>query len=131
MSIGLAYTSQAGSTYNVVFSQFSGAEIARVYDGSAEFQRGSNGTQLLTGRAGRQKHIWAIAGPLANAKAVVLDQLFQAWDADRAAGHPAAIGITDETFGASMTTSAVISTPPSFARSGPQMMVASIGLTEV
>lgn len=129
--IGIAYTSQAGQSYNVVFDQFSGAEIARVYDASAEFRRSSNGTQLLTGRAGKQKHIWAVAGLIQTSQAVVLDEMFQAWDTDRSAGHAAAVGVTDETFGATFTASAVISTPPTFSRSGPHLTTASIGLTEV
>ncbi len=129
--IGLAYTSQAGQTYNIVFDQFSGAEIARVYDAGAQFQRGSNGTQLLTGRAGRQKMIWGLSGLLQTAEAVTLDEMFQAWDLDRAAGHAVAVGITDETFGATINAAAVISTPPSFSRSGPHLTSASIGLTEV
>ena len=132
-SIGIAYTEQGGSgqTYNVVMDTFSGAEIARVYDASAEFERGISGQQVVTGRPGRQKFIWAISAVVTKAKAKEIDDAFRAWDADRATGLAAAVGITDETLFDPITTSAVFSTPPSYIRMNHNTFTVAFGLTEV
>jgi hypothetical protein len=129
-AIGVAY-SGGGSTYNVVVRLFSGGEIARTYEASAAFQRGVSGQQLITGSPGRQKFIWAVSGLLPEAEAKELDDMFKAWDADRATGQAAAVGVTDETLFASLSTSAIFSTPPSFIRSGPHHFTVSFGLAEV
>ena len=125
-SIGVAY-----STYNVVFDLFSGGEVARIFDSSATFSRGASGQQLISGNSSRQKYIWAVSGLLTEADAVNIEEMFKAWDTDRASGAAAAIGVTDQTFGASVTTSAIFSTPPSFIRTGPGHFTVAFGLTEV
>lgn len=125
-SIGVAY-----STYNVVFDQFSGAEIARTFDGSAQFTRGVSGQQVLTGNSARQKYIWGISGLLTEADAIKIDEMFKAWDLDRSSGLTAAIGVTDQTFGADVIAAAIFSTPPSFIRTGPLYYTVAFGLTEV
>lgn len=131
-SIGLSYTPQSGSpVYNIVFDRFSDAEIARTYAGTASFSRGVAGSSVLSGPPVRQRYIWAISATLKNSEAQSLDAMFRAWDADRAAGHAAAIGIVDETFGDRVAASAVITTPPTFGKQGPALMGISIGLTEV
>jgi len=130
-SIGVAYTSQAGDAYNVVIDLFSGGEAARTYDGSVAFSRGVSGQQILQGRPGRQKYIWAISGVLTEAKAKELDDCFKAWDQDRTTGIAAAVGITDQTLFDSLTTSAVFSTPPTYIRFGPNDFSVAFGLTEV
>lgn len=125
-AIGVAY-----STYNVVIDLFSGGEVARTYDGSAAFTRGASGQQLLTGRSSRQKYIWAISGLLTEADALKIDDMFKAWDLDRSSGQAAAIGVTDQTFGTAVVTTAIFSTPPSFIRTGPLHFTVAFGLTEV
>ncbi|MBP47147.1 MAG: hypothetical protein CMH53_04345 [Myxococcales bacterium] len=131
-AIGVAYASQSGGgTYNVVIDLFSGGEVARAYESTAQFSRGVSGQQIITGRPGRQKFIWAISGLLAEADAKELDDMFKAWDTDRSAGLAAAVGITDETLFDTLTSSAVFSTPPSFIRTGPNHLTASFGLAEV
>lgn len=124
-SIGVAY-----STYNVVFDLFSGGEVARTFDGSATFTRGVSGQQLVTGNS-RQKYIWAVSGLLPEADAVKIEEMFKAWDLDRSSGQPAAIGVTDQTFGTAITTTAIFSTPPSFIRTGPHHFTVAFGLAEV
>lgn len=125
-SIGVAY-----STYNVVFDLFSGGEVARTFDATATFTRGVSGQQLISGNTSRQKYIWAVSGVLTDTEAIKIEEMFKAWDADRASGLAAAIGVTDETFGPSLTTSAVFSTPPSFIRTGPHHFTVAFGLAEV
>jgi hypothetical protein len=131
-AIGVAYASQSGGgTYNVVVNLFTGGEVARTYEASAQFQRGVSGTQLITGRPGRQKFIWAVSGLLSEADAKELDDMFKAWDEDRGAGLAAAVGITDETLFDPLTTSAVFSTPPSYIQTGPHHFTVAFGLSEV
>jgi hypothetical protein len=130
-SIGLAYTSQGGTSYNIVLDQFTGAEIPRIYDGSATFGRTASGGTTIASRAGSQKYIWGISTPVTKTKALQIDTMFQAWDDDRGAGYAAAIGVTDQTFGASVTASAVFSTPPSYTYSNDNYVVVSFGLSEV
>lgn len=130
-SIGVAYTPQGGGSYNVVIDLFTGGEVARTYESTAQFQRGISGQQLITGSPGRQKFIWAVSGLLAEAEAKDLDDMFKAWDADRTTGKAVAVGVTDETLFDSLTTSAVFSTPPSFIRTGPHHFTVAFGLAEV
>lgn len=68
---------------------------------------------------------------MTTADAASFDAMFKAWDTDRAAGLPAAVGVIDQTFGTEVSTSAVISTPPSYSRMSPTHMMVAFGLTEV
>lgn len=85
----------------------------------------------MTGAPFRQKFIWAISSPMSATDAAGLDNMFKAWDADRASGLAAAIAIVDNTFGDNVTTSAVFTTPPSFRRMSPALSMVDFGLTEV
>lgn len=130
--IGVSFTPNAGSpVYSFTFSEFSGAELPRTYQSSAAFNQSANGTSIITGAPFRQKYIWAISSPMTTADAASFDAMFKAWDTDRAAGLPAAVGVIDQTFGAEVDTSAVISTPPSYSRMSPTHMMVAFGLTEV
>ena len=130
--IGISYTPQAGSpVYNFLFSEFSGADLPRTYQQSAQFTQSANGTSIISGAPYRQKYIWAVSSPMTTAEAASFDAMFQAWDTDRAAGYAAAVGIIDETFGSQVNTSAIFSTPPAYNRMSPTHMMVSFGLTEV
>lgn len=130
-SIGIAYSPQAGGSYNVLVDLFTGAEVARTYEQTAQFQRGLSGQQLISGRPGRQKFIWAISAVLDNAEAKKVDDMFKAWDEDRATGIAAAVGVTDETLFDTLTTNAIFTTPPTYIKTGPHHFTVSFGLTEV
>lgn len=130
-AIGVAYTSSTGGSYNITFDQFSEVELARTYSETTEFQRGVSGTQLITGRPGRSKYIFAIAAYVDETTARELDDMFQAWDVDRGKGLAAAVGVIDETGFKTENTSAVFTTPPSYAKAGPNYYAVSFGLTEV
>jgi hypothetical protein len=130
-SIGLAYTSQGGATYNVVFQQFTDTDLPRSYDGSVAYARSTTGTNTLQGPASRQKNIWAISAHLSKAKAKELDDMFKAWDGDRATGKAVGCGLTDETLFDPLTTTVIISTPPSFTYLSPTRYLVAIGLTEL
>lgn len=132
-AIGIAYHQQTGGTtqYNIIVDTFTGAEVARTYDASVEFERGISGQQVIGGRSGRQKFIWAISAVMSKEEAEELDNLFRDWDADRGTGIGAAVGITDNTCFGSVSASAVFSTPPSFIRYGPHSYSVAFGLTEV
>lgn len=130
-SIGVSYTPNAGSpVYSFLFSEFVDDGLPRQYINTASFDFSANGASIITGPAYAQKHIWAISSLLSNAEAASFDAMFMAWDSDRAAGLPAAVGIIDETFGAQVNTSAVFSTAPTYSKFSHTHMVVSFGLTE-
>ena len=128
--IGLAYTSQGGTSHNFVIDNFGGNDLPRTYQASAEYGSSANGAVLQSGPAFRQKYQWAISTIMSKSDAADFDEMFTDWDADRAAGYPVACGITDETFGAVVNGSVVFGTPPSYTRLGPGLMLVSFGLLE-
>lgn len=130
--IGVSFTPSGGSpVYSFVFDNFGDNALPRTYQASASFDESANGTSIITGAAFRQKYIWAISSLIPTTQAVQIDTMFQAWDADRASGLPAACGVVDETFGATVTSSAIFSTPPSYSRLSPMFTLISFGLTEI
>lgn len=130
-SIGVSYTPNAGSpVYSYLFREFTSGELPRQYTNNASFDFSANGASIVTGPSYSQKRIWAISSIVTNTEALGIDAMFRAWDADRAAGLPAAVGIIDETFGATVSTSAVFSTAPTYTKFSHTHMVVSFGLTE-
>lgn len=130
--IGVSYTPSGGTpVYSFVFSEFSGADMPRTYQPSTSFNRSSSGTAIITGVPYREKYIWAITTPMLNTDAADFDDMFRAWDIDRSNGLAAAVGIIDNTFGSSISTSAVFSTSPTYSWMGPSFMMVSFGLTEI
>lgn len=130
--IGISYTPSGGTpVYNFLFSQFTDGALPRSYVDSAAFTFSGTGAAIISGSASPQKRIWAISSPLPTTEAALFDAMYQAWDADRASGLSAAVGIIDETFGATVNSSAVFSTPPTYSKFGPFYMIVSFGLTEV
>lgn len=130
-AIGVAYTSSSGDSYNVTFDQFTEVELARSYVESTEFQRGVSGTQLIIGRPGRSKFLFAISAFVDEATAKDLDDMFRAWDVDRGKGLAAAVGVLDQTGFTDESCSAIFTTPPSFTKAGPNYYAVAFGLTEV
>lgn len=129
--IGVSYTPNGGSpVYSFLFSEFVNESLPRQYTNNASFSFSANGASIITGPSYSQKRIWAISGVLPNSEAASFDAMFRAWDSDRAAGLPVAVGIIDETFGATVSTSAVFSTAPTFSKFSHTHMVVSFGLTE-
>jgi len=131
-SIGIAYTPQSGSpAYNFVIDNFQDAAMPRTYMSSATFDKSVNGAVILGGPAYRDKYQWVIATLMPTADAEAFDDMFRAWDTDRAAGHSVACGIVDETWGAQVSTSAVFMTPPTYTYSGGNLTMVSFGLGEI
>jgi hypothetical protein len=130
--IGVSFTPSGGSpVYSFVFDNFGDNAMPRSYQSEASFSQSANGTTILDGPAYRQKYLWVISSLVPTAQAVQIDEMFQAWDTDRSSGLPVACGIIDETFGATVSSSAVFSTPPTYVRMGPKFTMVSFGLTEV
>lgn len=130
--IGVSFTPSGGSpVYNFVFDNFGDNALPRTYQGSASFSQSANGALITGGPAFRQKYLWVLSSVVTNAVAVEFDEMFHSWDADRSSGIAAALGVTDTTFGATVSASAVVSTPPSYVRMGPAFMLVSFSLTEV
>ncbi|HAW77980.1 MAG TPA: hypothetical protein DCW74_19870 [Alteromonas australica] len=130
--IGVSFTPSAGSpVYSIVFDNFLDEGFPRNYQGEATFSQSANGATILDGPAYRQKYIWVISSLVPHATAISLDALFQAWDLDRSNGLPVACGVVDMTFGATVTTSAVFSTPPTYTYMGGDLTMVTFGLTEI
>jgi len=129
--IGLSYTASGGTVYNFILDNFGGSDLPRSYTSTASYSQSANGTTVLEGPATRQKYQWAISSVMDSSRAPALDEMFRAWDTDRAAGLPVACGITDNTFGAEVSAAVVFVTPPSYDYMGPGYTLASFGLQEV
>jgi hypothetical protein len=130
--IGVSFTPSAGSpVYNIIFDNFGSTDMPRTYQQGADFDRSAMGTNILTGPAYRQKYMWAMSSIVPTSQAESFDEMFQAWDTDRSAGLPVAIGVSDTTFGSTVNTSAVISTAPSYVRLSPTHTLVSFGMMEV
>jgi len=130
--IGVSYTPSGGSpVYSFLFKESLGAEVPRTYASTATFEFSASGSAVTSGPSQRQRYIWAISSPMENDQAIAFDQMFRKWDEDRAKGLAAAVGITDQTFGSTVDTSAVFSTPPTYSKFGPHHKLVSFGLTEV
>ena len=128
--IGLSYTSQGGTVYNFIIDNFGDRAIPRTYQSSASFSDSANGASIISGPAYKQKFQWVISTLITKTQAESFDQLFNAWDEDRANGFSAACGIIDETFGPDVNTSAVFVTPPSYVCLSPRDYLVSFGLAE-
>ena len=129
--IGISYTADGGSVYNFQIDNFGDNAMPRSYVGSASFDLSANGASILGGPAYRQKYQWVVSTIMQTTEAETFDTMFQAWDADRAAGLTATCGITDQTWGPDVSTSAVFVTPPSYTRLSPILTLVSFGLQEV
>lgn len=130
--IGISYTPSGGGTaFNVLIDNFGDNAYPRTYTNSATFDLSANGTNIMGGPAFRQKYQWVISSIVTNEQAQDVDAMFQAWDSDRAQGLAAAVGITDQTFGADVDTDAVFVSAPVFTRMGVKLTMVSFGLQEV
>lgn len=130
-TLGIAYTSQGGSDYNFVLDNFGDFGYPRSFVSDATFERSASGVFVLGGTSFRQKYQWVVSSVMKEFDAQSFQVMFQLWDADRADGYNAALGIEDRTFGGTVTADAIIVTPPSFTRMGPGLTMVSFGLQEV
>lgn len=131
MSIALAYTADDATAYNLVIHNFSDNAIPRQYNNTANFEYGLAGTTRLSGPAFKQKYIWVIDALIPETDAAILDSMFRAWDEDRSNGLSVALGLSDNCFGATIDTSVVFSTAPSYTYNGPSYRGVSFALSEV
>lgn len=132
-SIGIAYTSSGNTsvTYNFVLDNFQDASMPRSYMGSISFQNSANGAVILGGPAHREKYQWVISTFMPTTDAESFDEMFRAWDTDRASGLTAACGLTDETWGPTVNASVVFMTAPTYRWAGGNLTQVSFGLGEV
>jgi hypothetical protein len=129
-TLGISYTAQGGTSYNFVLDNFGDNAMPRSYVSTATFDTAASGSVILGGPAHQQKYQWVISTIMQTVDALQFDAMFRSWDYDRAAGHAAACGVNDETFGLAIATSAVFVTPPTYTRMGPQLTLVSFGLQE-
>lgn len=130
--IGVSFTPSSGSpVYSFTFDNFSDNALPRTYQATATFSESANGTSIIAGPAYRQRYLWAISSLIETTEAVQIDTMFRAWDTDRSNGLAAAVGVTDTTFGTSVSANAIFSTPPSYLRMSPKFTLVSFALAEV
>lgn len=130
MALAIAWSGGPDGPYNITFRNFTEDTLPRTYDGSSSIERSTTGAIVISGLY-RQKSIWNISARVTADEARAVDDVFRSWDASRAAGNAAAVGILDETGPYSYSGSAVFSTPPEYQRSGPGHYIVTFGLTEV
>jgi len=130
VSIGIAY-SGSGTSYNIILENFTDRAIPRAYESQANFARTASGTTSLSGSGSSQKRIWAISCLVTRQEAETLDEMFRAWDDDRAAGKAAACGLADNCFGAPVSANVLFTTPPSYVYASPSLIQVDFAVTEV
>lgn len=131
-TIALAYTPVGGGdTYNFEFKDFATSAFPRSYTDQGSFTISSTGATVMSGLPIRKRYQWTISAPLSKPQAEALDEMFRAWDADRAQGAVAALGVVDSTFGGILNTSAIFTSPPIYDLYGPSNVLVSFSLTEV
>jgi len=113
------------------FKNFSASALPRTYSDTQSFSISTTGATVLSGLPIRRRYQWTISVPLSKAQAVDLDSMFRAWELDRADGAITAVLVQDSTFGQTVSTAAVFTSPPVFDQFGPVNMLASFGLTEI
>ena len=99
--------------------------------GEIDFSQSASGASIIGGPPYLHKYQWVISTIMDTTDALQFDAMFRAWDTDRAAGLNAACGISDETWGATVNTSAVFVSTPSYTRLSPILTLVSFGLMEV
>lgn len=131
-SITISYTPVSGSpTYVAQVSEFSASALPRTYSASETFQVSATGATVLSGTPVKRRYVWTISAPMSYSEAEAVDTMFRVWEEDRASGALAALSIVDSTFGATISSSAVFTSPPIFDQFGPANMLISFSLTEV
>ncbi len=132
LRIGVSFTpSTGGSAYNFLIDNFGDDAIPRQYIGSYEFSLSTSGANVMSGPSFNDRYQWTISTKVTKAEAENFDAMYRAWDTDRSEGKAAALGVIDETFGATVNTSAIFITPPSFNRLSAKVFLLSFGMQEV
>ena len=132
MTVAIAFTSQeTGTTYNVVFENFTDAEFPRQWSSTAAFNRSGTGAFIQSGPRYQQKYNWTIDCLVETSVAEELDALYRAWDIDRAAGKSVAVGILDKCFGDDVSGAATFTVAPTYTYAGPRHTMVSLGLAQV
>jgi hypothetical protein len=131
-SVAIGFTPNVGSpVYSVTFSEFTDNAFPRSYLSEIAYEQSVSGASILGGPAYVSKYSWTISSVVLTPVAETFDNLYQDWDLDRSNGYTAACGVIDTTFGATVNTSAVFTTAPTYNYWGPAYTLVSFGMTEV
>ena len=131
--ITLSYTAQHGANtvYSIALKTFGDSSVMRARQQTTSTSSSANGTTVLAGSSYAQKSLWNVVAIDTKANVLTIDEMYAAWDKDRADGLAAAVGVNDTTFGAAVVTSAVFPNSPQFTKLGENLYEASFVLTEV
>lgn len=131
-SIVVSYTPVSGSPeYSFEFKDFSSSGLPRSYTDTQSFNISTTGATVLSGLPIRRRYQWTISVPLSKAQAEDVDDMFKAWESDRADGAITAVLVQDSTFGTTINSAAVFTSPPIYDQFGPANILVNFGLTEV
>lgn len=135
--IHLSYNDGDGKLHEVRFDVFqSGVDRPRAYVENSVLTFSVSGAALQSGYTRAHRYIWAVDALATTDQAYDLEDMFKAWDLDRAKGEAAVIAITDEIMVRDVSdpivTNCVFTTSPKLGvGSGTGLLNLSFGLTEV
>ena len=131
-AIGVTLTTD-NDLYEVKFSQF--GSPPRSYVDGADLTFSVSGAAVQSGNSRPNRMQWSIASWGTREDAFTLDEMYRTWDALRAGGKVAVVGVTDTTFVKDMsvpiTATAVFTAPPSFEQRSGDLFLISFGMTEI
>ena len=132
MTVAIAFTSQeTGTTYNVVFRDFTNMDYPRQWGNDAAFNRSGTGAFIQSGPRYQQKYNWSIDCLVETTVAKELDNMYKAWDYARSTGKSVAVGILDKCFGDDFSGQATFTVAPTYTYAGPRHTMVSLGLSQV
>ena len=126
-----------GTSYSLKFTEF-GDTAPRSYAESTSVNFSATGAISLSGQTRAARRLWTITSYVSPDVVYQLEDLYQAYEEERASGAAAAVAISDETRrpegAAPITATAVFSTAPTFdliSNGGGGRWMITFGLTEV
>lgn len=132
-AIGVTFTSVDGDFFEVVLTNFS--QPPRQYVGSSDLTFSLAGSAIQSGSSRPNRMTWAIASFGTREDAFTVDEMYRAWDVQRAAGRPSVVGVADQTFvrdpATPITAIAAFTAPPTFEQRSGNLWLISFGLTEI
>lgn len=125
------------TTYSIKFTEF-GDQMPRSYIEAAGVNFSATGAISLTGQTRAARRLWTISSYVRPEIVYQLEDLYQAYEVERASGAAAAVAVSDETRrpegAAPITATTVFSTAPTFdliSNGGDGIYLVTFGLTEI
>jgi len=121
-------------TYTQTLDRFSGGGAQRTYVDTATLDFSATGTAIQSGSTRSARRIWAVSLLLNKDDAFDLQDLYEAWDTERASGGTAVVSLTDQITGRNSFTANTVFTEAvniELVGNGAPLYRVSFSLTEV